>query len=351
MEQGEDVPIPGPPELKAPTLQNGSDDIDQTIRYKVVYRHPRTDKVITTRFTNQLGEENHDEAERHPVFEIVTTYKARIVGLDGSLSSSEDSSDDEDSSFPQRTAFDSPTYHMNIYSPAIINALRSVVKYYPSQDLTGDPVVVHWPYPVLVHHYDELNDFKASCSAKKPEDLCIREKNAPQHITLLLDFLEKNIMEEVRTEQNRNKEGSMTWEYLWVSHKPGTFLTSRHIETGISTSQAGNAAIQVIHSITGGKFGNDRSQWSVQAWNLMFDGKSLRRVKGNFSSLSFDGEIKISEFLQESQISNETLNSLGEATRKLYRHGRQYWNLLRKQCRFYKGQTEEFPFNEVSDIK
>ena len=75
-----------------------------------------------------------------------------------------------------------------------------MVQYYPSQDLFSNPLVVKWPYPILVHHYDELAAFRDSCAARDPTELCVREADAPEHIDLLLNFLDDNIMTAVRME-------------------------------------------------------------------------------------------------------------------------------------------------------
>lgn len=45
---------------------------------------------------------------------------------------------------------------IRIYSRSIINALQSVVNYYPGQDLVSMPVDIRWPYAILIHHWDEL---------------------------------------------------------------------------------------------------------------------------------------------------------------------------------------------------
>lgn len=111
---------------------------------------------------------------------------------------------------------------MHIKSPAIINALRAVVVYYPSQDLFGDTVVVPAPYAVLVHHRKELSEFREKTNhTEQSHEICFREKDANRHIGILLDFLEKNIMPQVRAEEERNASGVETFKIAWVSRKPG----------------------------------------------------------------------------------------------------------------------------------
>ena len=125
--------------------------------YNVFNLHA-TDVLIDFRDTTDPEEEI---AERsgidEPIFEMVTVCQARRGVGDG----------DSDQAEGQFLALNQKK-HLNLYSTSIINALRSVVKYYPSQDLSGNPVKIHYPYAVLVHHYDELSVFRDACAAKSP---------------------------------------------------------------------------------------------------------------------------------------------------------------------------------------
>lgn len=57
----------------------------------------------------------------------------------------------------------------------------------------------------------------------------------------------------------------------------------------------------------------------------------------------FDGEVKgYSRRVIDSQ-DTETMRR-DERCRDLIRHGEMYWKLLKKQCRYYKGKTREFPY-------
>lgn len=139
-----------------------------------------------------------------------------------------------------------PSYQINIYSVAIINALQRVVKYYPGQDLTG-VVSIAWPYPILVYHYDELTSFRDEISLKSENDLCIREKDAYEDLGLLLEFLDDQVMAGVNAEKEMNRKGYFTYEYAWVGWKPGRTLLAR-----VSTEHEFRP--QVIYSVTGGIF-------------------------------------------------------------------------------------------------
>lgn len=318
-------------------VQDGTDDIKQRklVRYRVEYRHPATNEVLSQKIVQDLNEKDDTKLD-DPAFEIITTYKSKVAEA-----SSGDLTEADQQKTPLRILSE-PSYHIDIYSPAIINALRSVVKYYPSQDLAGDVIRVSWPYPVLVHHYDELSAFKDACAAKDPATTCERERDAPEHIGLLLKFLDEHVMQEVRAEQERNKRDSYTWEYSWVRRKPGTTFVHNYI--GSTVYQA-----CVIHSVTGGTFENPITPWIVTTWTLGYDGTETGRIIAKTKYITFDGEVPFRKHGLENSYSwdeNDVL-SAGDAIKKRYENGQRYWNLLRKQCRYYKGKTVDFPFNEV----
>ncbi|KAK6222788.1 hypothetical protein LQW54_000597 [Pestalotiopsis sp. IQ-011] len=338
MDRGEQVVQTVAADSDIESVEDATNKIDQPIRFKVEYRHPETYEVISSQTTTRLGEENGDlDQDQHdPVFEVVTTYEARITK--GSTKETYDS-------IPPRKSFKAPKYRLRIYSLALRNALRTVVKYYPSQDLSGDVIEVHWPYPVLAHHYSELDEYKNACATKEKEDLCVRDVDAFDHITLLLDFLDENIMKEVRIEQERNARGFYTWEYAWVPYQPGVFSTVRQAEDREHRTY-------VIKSVSGGTFTDPRIEWTITYWTLAFDGEYVIREQSRSFDDPFDGDSSLDDILslRENQIREDTIGGLSEPVRERYDYGERYWNLLQKQCRFYKGKTESFPFNEVQGL-
>lgn len=314
-------------------VQLDQSEKNEFIRYQVEYRHPITNELVSKRTASGLHDQTLENNQQEPIFEVVTTYKART-----SRSTGPETRADQDE--PRSMGISSPSYHINIYSPAIINALRSVVKYYPSQDLAGDPIVVTWPYPVLVHHYEELNEFKDECATKDAESLCIREQDAPSHIAHLLAFLDEHVMKDVRAEQERNEKGFDTWEYLWVAYKPGRLLISKSIEDREPSTHA-------IHSVEGGTFETPRAPWSIQSWSLMFDGTYVGRVYKRNEYPSYDGEETTGLFVEVDRLKEHGTNDLVEDAKQQYDNGERYWNSLRPQCMFHRGKTEEFPYREV----
>lgn len=277
------------------------------------------------------GDSADQEASGGPAFDVVTIFKIPEP----------DSSKSEASNGPPGRPHSSPSYLLRIRSPAVIHALQSVVQYYPGQDLTSYPILVSWPYPILVHHYDELREFSEECARKDPSDRCIREECAREHIGLLLDFLDKTVMEKVNEEKERNKRRFRTFEWAWVVWKPGTTVlwTSR--------DEAGIWRGSVVHSVTGGTFQSPPSAWEIRRWQLTYDGTYLGRHLSVIEDVKYDGE---SDMTDGERIVTDG-DFMDEIVTKNIKYGETYWKLLQKQCKCYKGRTTDFPYNEVSETQ
>lgn len=322
------------------------------VRYRTEFRHRTTDELLVSRETETIpvpDTTEDDAAGDEPIFELITTYVARQQepGRQAEAFSSKRESllsKPKDANRLATTLLAKPRHHLNIFSSAIANALQSVVRYYPSQFLTGDPIVVPWPYPVLVHHYEKLAKFRDAAAAKDPRDMCMLERDANEHISLLLQFLDHHVMEGVRAEQERNKRGFYTWEYAWLYYKPGT--------TRIQKLLGGkDESVSVIKSVQGGVLEPDSRQYTVSGWSMEYNGQFLGRRSNKTFLNKFDGveEHKALCFLDLDDMSSggTDIEHLPEMAQKHIEYGKQYWKLLKKQCKYHRGKSRDFPFNEV----
>lgn len=180
------------------------------IRYRTEYRDRESDEVVWERDSPTPIDDSPERinSAKDPIYEIVTKYIARA-----DYTSSKRSSQIEKNrtANPPAPSFATPaSYQLRIYSPAIRNALNSVVQYYPGQSLSGDVLEVDWPYPVLVHHYDQLQQFREHALLKEPSDLCKREVHAGEDIQALLSYLDQTVMVDVKAEISRLERGCHT---------------------------------------------------------------------------------------------------------------------------------------------
>lgn len=297
------------------------------IRYRVEYRNSKTDELMSSNHnTGEPGVHFNLDNPDNPAFEFITTYQTSPPSTGQPVGQVLSAASENLT----------PSYSIRIYSRAIINALQRVVKYYPEQNLTGE-IVICWPYPILVHHYDELTMLRDEIALKPKEGICIRERDAYEDLGLILQFLDDQVMAGVNAEKERNKKGYYTYEYAWVSWKPGQtrlnhFITEHDLRP------------QVVHSVSGGVFREPWTVWRVSVWDLRYDGQYLGRHLSTVFHTKFDGQKPSDTFEIESFKEGGTQN---EDVLKQIGYGKQYWKLLRKRCQSYKGRTQTFPFNEV----
>jgi hypothetical protein len=304
------------------------------IRYCIEWRdrnnHLRSRHEVTE---NEVDISTLDGAEPHyddPAFERVSVFRTNFDEHNGPRAAPLTKIPDASRS----SLALQKKYYVRILSVSIIHALRSVVRYYPGQDLSGAYVDISWPYPVLVHHYSELFEFLEALKEKEPESLCIRERDGVRDLDLLFDFLDKEVMEKVNAEKERHKRGFDTFDYKWVAWKPGTTILS-----SVRESEKGEFTPAVIHSVQGGIFSQQREKWMLSLWSMDYNGQYLGRVRRTLFDSEYDGE--------SSTNSIRVLGSVGDFDKAWkdvnvldgIEQGRIFWDLLNCQCRYHDGKT------------
>ncbi|KAI0487789.1 P-loop containing nucleoside triphosphate hydrolase protein [Xylaria cf. heliscus] len=304
------------------------------IRYRVEHRDRITNEMLSHRDTREPGphEVSFNDAGSSAAFMLLTTY------MTGKSSPVAASSQALNRSFSPVTS--PPSYSIHLYSPAIVHALRSVVQYYPSQDLTGD-IVIKWPYAILVHHYDELVRFRDSVAQKDEIDTCEREQGACEDLSLLLEYLDRSIMPEVLQERGRNAQGYWTFEYMWVLLQPGTTIL-------LELSEDSNLHPKVIYSMDGGSFQHPPVAWSVWAWDMRYDAEYLGRYKASITFEKWDGLKEIKVTIVGGNLENR--DNMSRVVSNQISYGETYWRLLRGKCQQYKGKSQSYPSKEVDGL-
>lgn len=315
-----------PPDNSQPQLAVPDDEQPRRprFRYTIERRDRKSDELISRSHVPNF-EGAATVSSDGPVFDFVKTIRVRDI----------DQKNGQDKTQSSATHL-APEYHIEIHSVAVINALQSVVDYYPFHDLGADPLIVKWPYAILVHHYEELGRFRQECNAKEPDDLCVREKDAYGHIGVLLEFLDEQVMEHVNKEKERNKRGLSSFEWYWVPLKPGATTLQKF-------AAERNWTPSVVYSVKGGVFDNPPTSWTINTWDMRYNGRYLGREFGCYERNKFDGELDDdTRFIDDSDLDSD------ERAVEAIKTGESYWKLVRKQFKNYKGPAAVFPFNEVS---
>ncbi len=109
---------------------------------------------------------------------------------------------------------------LKIHSLHLINALREVIRYYPSLNFSSVPVTIPEPFMPLVHYMKELEDYKMNHPQGHNEDFILTTNS---HIDVLLGFLNQRLGQELRLERERHMRQPpvATYEFLWLLFRPG----------------------------------------------------------------------------------------------------------------------------------
>ncbi|KAF4854276.1 ATPase family AAA domain-containing protein 3A [Colletotrichum siamense] len=319
--------------LQSPETTDQNAPMQPRIGYRVEYRNRFTNDLLTER-VQEKGNESIINQSDGPIFEIVTSYKVVAQTLDANM----------DLALNSQSL---PNYALRIHSVALINAIQSVVRYYPGQDLSGEYITIPKPYPVLVHYYDELQNFRKDCLSRPDEELCIREKDAAEHLHILLKYLDTEVMKDVREEQERNKRGFATFDWRWVAHKPGITVLEKE-------ERDPDWSAYVIHSIEGGVLNNPPSPWKVRSWKLDYDGRFIQRVWNEPTVWNkFDGERKEIDHGEVTKFIDPTVNESyleDESAQELIENGKSFVKMLEPKCYQHKGKTADFPHIEIDGL-
>lgn len=146
----------------------------------------------------------------------------------------------------------------------------------------------------------------------------------------------------VRLEQERLRRGYCTWEYLWLPFKPGVTILPCSEENDDDTDLK---RPQVAAEITGGILTNPPITWVFLFWRFDFDYGYCRRVKVFLGMPKFDGEIPL-----RFRVLDIGDHLYERSAQQFVEYGKLYWMMLKKQCRYYNGQTSRPPFRKVSKI-
>jgi hypothetical protein len=234
---------------------------------------------------------------------------------------------------------------IRVYSRVIINALQSVVNYYPNQDLVSDPMDIHWPYTVVLHHRTELLQFLRDFQSPVCEfdrETC-GAKETGRHLQLLLDFVEDKVGNELRLakEQLNRVVPVVSFDTLWLLLKPGVDVYERY-ELDESTEPRVVSKVDLDSFLDG-----SWSQYKITMWTLNNDTLGLQPVILEKTISRFHGERPIYEL---ELFPCEFLPSHETRKQELIKRGKLFADLQQVKCMYFEGESIEEPRQPVSKV-
>lgn len=313
------------------------------IRYRVEYRNMSHEVLMSK---ESLEDEKTLNIHKGPVFDVVTvnytleTKHTQKNETDTSDRETDNTKRESSSQKPPTVEYRGRGY-VRIHSRAILNALQSVVNYYPGQDLVSQPVDIHWPYAIIVHHWTQLKTFHSNFIRSEAEadttECSVTDTN--HHLKLLLDFVDMEVGEQVRKEQERWKKDPpvASFDMLWLLLEPGIDVYEHQDEFDCKEPF-------VVSKVDFRPLDGSWEFYTLSEWYFDNDSTSLRPVLKTGKINRFHGEKPIHEL--------QTFPCEYDPTRVTRRQefierGRLFTSLQQKKCMYFDGHTLELPQQAV----
>ena len=111
--------------------------------------------------------------------------------------------------------------YIEIYSPAVREALRSVCDYSPHLNFDMRSLKLYWPYPTLVYYDSALEEYAHKFGNPKCNKADCSGLYAQRHIGVVRSFIQRTMGKALEEERKRHERGYATFDMLWLLYKLG----------------------------------------------------------------------------------------------------------------------------------
>lgn len=309
------------------------------VRWKVEYREEIEGRVLSSHdVTDNTGLKSQQKQMEGPIFEVVdVNYVSQSKEGEGP-----DNGRDSESTkhFAVRNR---GCQFIRIFSTAVINAIQSVVNYYPNHSLLGETIDIREPYSILVHHKEELEAFREKFNRDHTNaDIhgCVVD-DTYEHLGYLLEFLETKIGDQVRKERARwnQQVPHASFEMLWLLLKPGS-------DVYFDLDDLGSVEPWVVSDVDFIPQNGSWTQYTVSLWNLNVADEYIQPNYRTTHIQHFHGEKSISTL---TVFPCQYLDTHASRKAELIERGKMFFHLRRKRCMYFDGKCSTFPHRHVSN--
>lgn len=239
--------------------------------------------------------------------------------------------------------------YIRILSPAVCEALRCVVDYFPKVDLSGTVIKVYEPFEIFVFFERELTEYRnrlGSCDSDAVPTSCAN-RFAHKHIGIVQDFVKERVQEVVDAERERHARGYATFDMLWLLWRPGTDVYFDFHNMG---EHEPHVLLQVDFTLTNGT----TKGYSVTCWHIDSNAEWVGPAARQDRIDRFSGEKEITSLRVYPCEYLRFKRGLEEGDLKAIRdhftnRGRVWYDLRRKKrCYYFDGISADFPRRSVS---
>lgn len=309
------------------------------IKYRIEYVNVGSDSKKS--FEGNKGEPDGLARDKEPpVFEYV---EVRVTDDPIKAENSE-----KDTSTQYHTKHRGHAY-LRILSPAVSEALRCVVDYYPGIDLSKHVIDVPEPFAIFVFFEQQLNEYRERLKHRADDvtSSCIN-RYAYKHVGIVQDFVRQKVSKAVEAERERHARGYATFDMLWLLYKPGS-------EVYYDFYEVGEHDPYIVENVLFGLINGTTSEFRIAHWNLgandvvvgpsEFNFRTIKRFAGEKAIVSMDTYpceyLKFTEGLDGGEVSKIRDHFIAR--------GKKWYTMRQKpKCHQFDGHTTSYPRRKVT---
>lgn len=129
----------------------------------------------------------------------------------------------------------------------MIELLRNIVLFHPTQDLTGKTIIVPEPYMLLWHHHRALRRFNEDVQS---------DEDTKKHLQILINFLDSNSVDAAEfkgVDADGDRSARVAYRNAWYLYRPGAWLLCRRSSLALSW-------MSIVESIRPARMESNRSK-------------------------------------------------------------------------------------------
>lgn len=241
--------------------------------------------------------------------------------------------------------------YVTILSPAVCEALRCVVDYYPAVNLSGNTIKIFEPFEIVVFYEQELTEYRNRLPSDSPEKglHSCANRYAHKHIGIVQEFVRNRIGKKVDAERERHSRGYATFDMLWLLYRPGHDVY--HDIWDIAEHEP-----YVVKSVSYSLVNGSTNHYTIEYWNIDGTKEWIGPCEVSATVHRFAGEkeiISLKSYPCECvSFSKDIKKGDAEQIKEHFiNRGKKWYKLRRgKKCYAFDGFTTSFPRRRVSIV-
>jgi hypothetical protein len=241
--------------------------------------------------------------------------------------------------------------YIRILSPAVSEALRCVVDYFPSVDLSGSIIKVHEPFAIFIFFEQEITEYRKRLEYDTQEDALVSCPNryASKHIAIAQDFVMERTRDAINAERERHARGYATFDMLWLLYKPGADIF-------FDFDNVGEHDPFIVKAVDFDLINGKTNVYRASYWNMNANSEWVGAAQFTSTIERFAGEKEIvslraypCEYLRFAKdVDDGDLRAIKD---HFINRGKTWYGLRRKtRCYKFDGRTTTYPRRNVSYV-